>query len=192
VGRRPRPWWRHPAAPIAAAAAALVAAVVALVVGGSSDTSTDRQLELAEAVTDTGRDRELGPGDVVVDPSNLAPGDCFDDTTFDEPEAVFVGLITIAACDGAHDLEVAHIEDLEASSSAPYPGELAILERTEELCLTSFDAYVGRDYYESELDFTAYYPSELSWRKHRDRTIVCAVHDPSLEPLDASVAGSMR
>ena len=172
---RDRTGVRHPAMRIVPFA--LVAVVVA-VVGVASSSS--------------GADPELKAGDAVTDLSDLEVGDCIDDSTFDEPDAVMSGLITIAVCDGGHDLDVSRVHTLEAGEGASFPGESALIEQSTEMCERAFESYVGSDYYESSLDFAFYYPSEQTWGKYDDRTIVCDVGDPSLEPLDASVAGSER
>jgi Septum formation len=156
--------------------AGVVAIIIALQALGTSD-NVEQHLE---------------PGDVVTDLNNLRRGQCIDDSTFDEPDAVLSGLITIAACDGPHDVEVSRVHNLEADEGATYPGESAILEQSLEICQPAFGSYVGVDYYESDLDFSAYYPSEQTWRKYDDRTIVCAVFDPSLEPLARSVEDPER
>ena len=128
--------------------------------------------------------RRLGAkaGDVVTDLKDLEAGDCIDDSTFDEPDAVMSGLITIAVCDGPHDLEVSRVHTLEAGEGATYPGESALIEQSIEMCERAFEPYVGSDYYESSLDYSFYYPTEQTWGKYDDRTIVCVVFDPSLEP----------
>ncbi len=66
------------------------------------------------------------------------------------------------------------------------------LSRASRSASALFELYVGTDYYESELDFSFYFPSEQMWRKYDDRTIACTVIDPSLELLDGSVAGAER
>ena len=168
-----RPWLRHPAV-----VPALVVAAIVVVGGlGSSSSTPDRQLE---------------PGDVVTDLNTLERGDCIDDSSFDEPEAALSGLITIAICDGPHDLEVSRVHALEAGEDAVYPGESALLEQSLDICERAFDSFVGFDYDESELDLGAYYPSKQTWRKYDDRTIVCTVFDPSHERLDVTLAGAER
>ena len=62
-------------------------------------------------------------------------------------------------------------------------GELA-----QESCLEHFDAFVGRDYESSSLDFFTMYPSTESW-KQNDREVVCAVYDMEINKLVGSVQG---
>ena len=107
--RRDRTGVRHPAMRIVPFA--LVAVVVAV---------------FGVAASSSGADPELKAGDAVTDLSDLEVGDCIDDSTFDEPDAVMSGLITIALCDGAHDLEVSRVHTLEAGEGAGYPGESSL------------------------------------------------------------------
>lgn len=172
--RRDRTGVRHPAMRI------IPFALVAVVVAGAGVASSSSD------------DSERKAGDVVTDLNELEVGDCIDDSTFDEPDAVMSGVITVALCDGPHDVEVSRVHTLEAGEGATYPGESALTEPSIEICERAFESYVGSDYYESSLDYNFYFPTEQSWGKYDDRTTVCVVFDPSLEPLDAPVAGSER
>ncbi len=97
----------------------------------------------------------------------LEPGQCLD-----EPSSAEVADVELVHCAEPHDLEIYRIAELtERSVDA-----VAIDADSFDLCLESFDGFVGRPYADSELDIYYLMPSEGSWASG-DRQLVCAVYD---------------
>jgi hypothetical protein len=77
------------------------------------------------------------------------------------------------------------------SLTADYPGEQALTNFANALCLNEFQPYVGSAYTGSSLYYTYLYPSPRSWDDSlkRDREIVCVLHTIG-GPLTRSAKGS--
>ena len=73
-----------------------------------------------------------------------------------------------------------HSEEIYATPTLPegdFPGQDAIFEQAEELCITEFESFIGLPYEESALDIDISTPSERTWRVG-DRLVICAIFDP--------------
>jgi hypothetical protein len=77
------------------------------------------------------------------------------------------------------------------SLTEDYPGEQALTNYANALCLNQFQPYVGSAYTGSSLYYTYLYPSPQSWDNSlkRDREIVCILHTVGA-PLTRSAKGS--
>jgi hypothetical protein len=77
------------------------------------------------------------------------------------------------------------------SLTEDYPGEQALTNFANALCLNEFQPYVGSAYTGSSLYYTYLYPSPRSWDDslRRDREIVCVLHTIGA-PLTRSAKGS--
>jgi hypothetical protein len=77
------------------------------------------------------------------------------------------------------------------SLTEDYPGEQALTNYANALCLNEFQPYVGSAYTGSSLYYTYLYPSPQSWDNSlkRDREIVCILHTVGA-PLTRSAKGS--
>jgi hypothetical protein len=77
------------------------------------------------------------------------------------------------------------------SLTEDYPGEQALTNYANALCLNEFQPYVGSAYTGSSLYYTYLYPSPQSWDNslRRDREIVCILHTVGA-PLTRSAKGS--
>jgi len=104
-----------------------------------------------------------GEGDVF----SLEVGDCMDD--FGESEDLTS--VPIVDCDEPHDAEVYVAKDIEADS---YPGDTAVGEEADEICIDEYEAFVGLAYDDSLLNYWAITPSEESWALG-DREVVCTI-----------------
>jgi Septum formation len=74
-----------------------------------------------------------------------------------------------------------HSEEIYVTPTLPegdFPGQDAIFEQAEELCITEFESFVGLPYEESALDIDISTPSERTWRED-DRLVICAIFDPT-------------
>ncbi len=113
---------------------------------------------------------------------DLSVGDCFDDPDdFSE-----VSSVEIVDCAEPHDNEVYHLFDLP---DGDYPGSASVEASAVEGCLAAFDAFVGKDYAESRLDITYFYPSPETW-EGEDREVVCSLYDLNGTPMTDSRRGS--
>ena len=74
-------------------------------------------------------------------------------------------------------------------TSSQMPSEDDMNDMARDACVDAFEAYVGRPYDESDLDFTWYVPSQESWADG-DRTIQCIAIRTDGDPLDQPVRNS--
>lgn len=110
---------------------------------------------------------------------SLAIGDCFNDYQDATTD-----------CALPHDNEVFSLVQHPAGTAVGFPGDEELSGLADELCLESYEGYVGTSYDRSELWAMFYWPSQLGWEQGQ-RTIVCAVTaDPG--QLEGSVKGSGR
>jgi hypothetical protein len=87
-------------------------------------------------------------------------------------ELTMVQSVEGVPCTQAHDAQAYALFNLTDYSNA-FPGKAAIEEQASEGCYERFPAFVGIPYEQSELYFTAFYPSEESWVEIDDREIIC-------------------
>ena len=120
--------------------------------------------------------------DDILDDSvfGLEVGTCFDDGDLDATE---VSSVDDLSCDQPHDNEVYAVFDVDLSD---YSAEL-IGQQADDGCLAAFEPYVGRDYFESELDFFTLTPTAGSW-ENGDREVICSLYRVDL----GKMTGSMR
>ena len=146
-----------------------------------------------------------GPQSVSV--FKLRPQECLN-----PPKAnpnLAVSTVTVLPCTQPHVDEVYCVlpynpspsSSIEACPATPprfagsltedYPGEQALTNYANALCLNEFQPYVGSAYTGSSLYYTYLYPSPQSWDNSlkRDREIVCILHTVGA-PLKRSAKGS--
>ena len=115
----------------------------------------------------------------------MAIGDCFDDPSqFDE-----VSSLPTIDCAEPHDNEVFAMFDY--TGSAVYPGVEVLQNAADNGCIASFEDYVGIDYFESEIYYSALWPSEGSW-DDGDREIICFAYEGDLSKITGSLQGVAR
>ena len=135
------------------------------------------------ALTEADRD---GSGAIVgegtVDAFQVRAGDCFNDSGTVEGE---ISDVPGVPCSDPHDNEAFAVIELTIDS---YPEGDVMGELAQKSCLERFDAFVGRDYESSSLDYFTMYPSTESW-KQNDREVICAVFDMETNKLVGSVQG---
>ncbi|MGL5818534.1 MAG: DUF4333 domain-containing protein [Phycicoccus sp.] len=137
------------------------------------DGELDWQLASAKALVDGG----------WVDLGDLERGDCGvkDDSRLDD------GMVWAINCARPHDWEVFEARSLPAGS---WPGDDAVSEATNEVCIGAFAAYTGEDFNDSALDGGFYWPGQEAW-EGGDRSVQCYLYDPQRETgrkLTGSVA----
>jgi hypothetical protein len=138
-----------------------------------------------------------GPADVQRDPSGrptqagtvradkLRDGDCFDDQTDQTPEG-----FPVLPCTRPHDNEAFFRFVVPGDV---FPGVDALTDVATDRCRgDAFTDYVGRPIAGSDLEVFFVVPSKETWEADGDRVVVCATFVQAIEPLTASVKGSMR
>lgn len=129
--------------------------------------------------------RDSGGGGRIV-PSELRPGDCLDDANIDvipDGDEAMVEDIVLVPCDEPHDAEVFAAVRVPGDE---FPGARAVDQRSVE-CIDLFAEFAGARYGSSSYEVYFYFPTEQSWELLDDRTIQCAIHDPS-----GQVTGSLK
>jgi hypothetical protein len=122
-------------------------------------------------------------GDLTA--NDLRVGDCFD---LKEPEAEEISDVTAHPCTEAHEYEVFHVGVM---AEGPYPGDEGLTTFVVENCGPAFDAYIGKAYADSQLDFSWLYPSSEGW-SDGDRSVQCAAYDPRSSRLTISLKGTAQ
>lgn len=117
---------------------------------------------------------------------DLAVGDCFNDQA--DLSQTEVSSVATVDCAEPHDNEI-YFE--YSMTDAVFPGNEAALDAASLRCLDQFDAFVGLDYRDSELELFAITPTVESWAEG-DRVVYCAIYALDLSKLQGSVGGSRR
>lgn len=159
-----------------AVAAVLTASVVLL---GGCSAITDLLGGGATRDDDTQEITEAGTADVF----DITVGDCFDDVS----DGV-VYEVPAVPCGEEHDNEVYYEFEVE---EGPFPGEEFIDQLAGETCKREFEAFVGLDWDNSELQVYPFTPTEGGWKDLGDRVIQCVIYDPS-GPVTGSLEGAAR
>jgi Septum formation len=110
------------------------------------------------------------PRRVPID--NLHVGDCIDAA---QTGSGTVSTMPVVSCAKAHDQEVFVSRNL---SPAPWPGDAPLDARTEKLCMTEFEQFIGIAIDESLLDVDYYVPDKESWQTGT-HLVLCVVYDPA-------------
>ena len=115
---------------------------------------------------------------------DVSIGQCFDD-----PGAGEIVDVELLACSTPHDVEVYAFATLTGLSGT-FPGRDALFEELADVCVQSFQPYVGRDYRSSIYDYLMIIPTEGSWDMG-DRVGTCLI---ALEEdgIRVKVTGSAR
>jgi hypothetical protein len=108
----------------------------------------------------------------------IGVGDCFDD-----PEDSVVTQLDLINCADPHDNEV--FAELRMAQAA-FPGDEGVGEYAFDACLAEFEAYVGKTYIDSSLDYTYIVPTRESWENDGDRRVLCVLYSPDLAKLTGS------
>ncbi len=97
-------------------------------------------------------------------------GECVDI----DVDATVVSEITGFECSTEHDAEVYAKEDVTLDGAFDLA---AVEEAAANICLDSFESFVGVDYYSSSLDFFMVYPQSDGWDSG-DRQVLCMAYTP--------------
>ncbi len=123
-------------------------------------------------------------GAELIPVSDLEVGDCLPLVEDWEEE---VSEVPVVPCDQPHTDEVYLVTELP---DGDFPGDEDIQSQADDLCITEFEAFVGKSYEESALDYYWYVPTKGSWNRWDDRKIQCVVF--SYEEVTGTLAGSAR
>lgn len=116
---------------------------------------------------------------------DLQVGDCFDDDPAATDEVASVATVD---CAEPHDNEIFFEFSLAGGT---FPGEDAIMGEAADRCIPAFDAFVGKSYYESDLDIFPITPTAASWEEG-DRVVYCVLYALDLSKLTGSMRGANR
>lgn len=97
-------------------------------------------------------------------------GDCVDL----DVDATVITELKGFACSTEHDAEIYFKGDVSADGA--YDAE-AVEQEAIDLCLASFEDFVGLEYFSSALDVYYLFPEEDGWGTG-DRSVICAVYTP--------------
>ena len=117
---------------------------------------------------------------------DLGVGDCFNDQA--DLGVSEVSSVATVDCAEPHDNEI-YFE--YSMTDAVFPGNVAATESALTRCLDEFDAFVGVDFADSDLDLFPITPTSISWAEG-DRVVYCAVYAFDLSKLEGTVGGSRR
>ncbi|SDX09055.1 Septum formation [Arthrobacter sp. yr096] len=119
----------------------------------------------------------------VADVFKVKIGDCIA-----QPKGEQFRNVSVIPCDQGHDLEAFATKDLEDSS---YPGDSALVTRSEEYCVAEFATFVGKAFDESVLEMMYFHPSRETWSAG-DREIVCLAGGTSGASITGTLKGAAR
>lgn len=116
---------------------------------------------------------------------DLGVGDCFND---EDLQTEVITDVSTVPCNEPHDNELFY----EYSMTDPaFPGQDAAFEAATQRCREQFEAFVGMDYIESDLDVFSIVPTAESWAEG-DRIAQCALYAVDLSRLTGSMRGAAR
>ena len=115
----------------------------------------------------------------------LGVGDCFND---EDLEAEVITVVPTVPCSEPHDNEVYFAYEM---TEATHPGRQAALDAADRRCFDAFEPFVGKDYFESDLDFFSMVPTQESWDQG-DREVLCSIYAVDLSKLTGSMRGAQR
>jgi hypothetical protein len=118
----------------------------------------------------------------VADAGSTSVGSCLAAPTYEDSLAAEID------CAEDHDAEVYLVEEL---GDGAWPGYDDVDVSADEACYDAFEAYVGRSWELSDLDYGYFLPDQGEWAEGEHR-VVCAVLPRSEDALRGSVQGSGR
>ena len=179
--RESRPWWRTTPALVVAAVlvfgmGAAAGAVGTIAAGGFSEGFG------------SGIGSEMltyGPGgDLSM--FSLAPGQCSDEDIYVSDS---VTEATVVDCTTRHQIEVFAVVDAPVAGGGGRISGDDLADFADSACYLSFEPYVGRSYFDSDLAYQPVVPSPAAWREG-SRTIHCVLFHVDGDELDGSARDS--
>lgn len=135
---------------------------------------TSAERDTAGRVTDAGD----------LEAFEIAVGDCFN-----QPDGAMVLSVAAVPCTEPHELEAYATFDLIGSD---FPGNTEVGREADERCTARFEEFVGMAYADSVLELYILHPTEESWTSLDDRTVLCAITDPTGGPVTTTLKGASR
>lgn len=158
----------------------LFAGAVGLVLGAGISAAVAAALWFSDFATGSGEEQYSATSAAA----RAQLGTCVTSSDLLSPESSTV------ACDDPHATEVyVRRAALEGDTSRYPPEGLGLLG--DEMCFLEFEPYVGRSYFDSSLEYTAFVPNEEAWVEGQ-RDIVCVLHHLEEPSLTGSSRGSRR
>ena len=102
------------------------------------------------------------------------------------PEEKTATTVETTNCTSEHDAEVFYMTSVD---DGDFPGEAALNNAAEKVCISNFKDYVGSHYVTSTLDATWMLPTKDSWAQN-DRSITCLARLLDHSKLTKSVKDS--
>jgi Septum formation len=137
--------------------------------GGESSTSASS----AKSASGTG-----------ADVFSLAVGDCMNQ----DSAATEVTTVPTVPCSKPHDDEVYASILLDDEE---FPGDAEVKKRAQDGCLARFDAFVGKAFDTSALEYAYLYPTPATWQRG-DREILCLVGAVDSDGNPAKTTGTLK
>ena len=104
----------------------------------------------------------------------------------EDKSATTATTIDKTSCTREHDAEVFYMTSVD---DGDFPGEAALNNAAEKVCISNFKDYVGSHYVTSTLDATWMLPTKDSWAQN-DRSITCLARLLDHSKLTKSVKDS--
>lgn len=120
----------------------------------------------------------------LTDFFDLKVGDCFD-----LPEEPNGNALLYSSCDVPHLFEAYSVHVMEGDS---YPGVDAVDDFAADVCIDSFQGYVGSSPSTSIYGYQSIVPSQETWENMNDREIMCVLTPSDGEPTTGSAADSRK
>lgn len=117
---------------------------------------------------------------------DLKVGDCVKYVEVDDE----ISSLPLVDCDKPHESEVFVTHQMAGDS---FPGIAAINQESDDVCFgDSFEAFIGKSYWDSELDVWSIIPTPDSWKRQNDREITCLVYEANVHDFTGTYKGSNR
>ena len=99
--------------------------------------------------------------------------------------------VLVVPCDGPHQLEMFGHGSVPYATDAAYPGDEAVADAADSICLPLFADYVGLDYDSSVYISWYYAPDATSWTLP-DRNVECAIGNETSSMMPGGSARDSR
>jgi hypothetical protein len=180
-----RPFWRRiPAGLLIAVALVLVGPVAGWYFDEATPVNPDLPATQPDASLSATDERTLSgnPHAYKLRVVGLRVGDCFD---LKDPSADEIEDVKTVPCTTEHEFEVFYAG---AIGNGSYPTGDAFGRYVAQKCTPAFGAYIGREYYDSDLIIYWLAPTDDAWRSG-DRTVQCAAFHPRIAGLARDSSG---
>jgi len=123
-----------------------------------------------------------------VSPKELRPPTCINLPPL-EADNIEVDATPVIDCDKPHSAQIYWAGSLDDNLEATYPGYSTVLSVSDQICLDSFQDFVGVQYVDSDLEILHLRPDEVAWERG-NRVLICLVQHRHQESLTGSAKDS--